>query len=109
MLYRVIGGEPDIAGVPEPLRALVARCLAKESAERSAMREVLITVAKTTSSPRVSAPPRLETIVRGAKCTRQGRLTMRPGDDKLLLTYFPNGSGREMACSGTATVYRKGV
>lgn len=239
VLYRVIGGEPDIAGVPDPLRALVARCLAKEPAERPTMREVLMwllgsadspdretgprshavaarrrsrrtlyaavagaavlalaggsgpvaderrrlrgegdrgrhdrgpatTVARTTSSPQVSTPSRLprtltgvwegvlaqsngtnrpmtvvirpnartlvsypslgcagvltvvrrdadgqfvlrETIVKGAKCTRQGRLTMRPGDGKLLLTYFPNGSGGEMAYSATATLYRKGV
>ncbi|GIH64058.1 serine/threonine-protein kinase [Microbispora siamensis] len=239
VLYRVIGGEPDIAGVPDPLRALVARCLAKEPAERPTMREVLMwllgsadspdretgprshavaarrrsrrtlyaavagaavlalaggaalwltngagsaaketgggttagratTVARTTSSPQVSTPSRLprtltgvwegvlaqsngtnrpmtvvirpnartlvsypslgcaglltvvrrdadgqfvlrETIVKGTKCTRQGRLTMRPGDGKLLLTYFPNGSGDEMAYSATATLYRKGV
>jgi hypothetical protein len=50
-----------------------------------------------------------ETIVKGTKCTRQGRLTMRSGDGKLLLTYFPNGSGGEMAYSATATLYRKGV
>ncbi|WP_433221737.1 serine/threonine-protein kinase [Microtetraspora malaysiensis] len=41
-LYRVINAEPEIDGVPEPLRSLVRRCLAKEPAERPGMQEVLM-------------------------------------------------------------------
>ena len=34
MVYRVVHGEPDLAGVPDEIRPLVARCLAKLPAQR---------------------------------------------------------------------------
>ncbi|MBO3746084.1 serine/threonine protein kinase [Streptosporangiaceae bacterium NEAU-GS5] len=40
--YRIISGEPDVSGVPEPLAGLVRRCLAKDPADRPSAREVLL-------------------------------------------------------------------
>ncbi|MFE0201142.1 protein kinase [[Kitasatospora] papulosa] len=39
--YRIVHGEPDLEPVPEGLRELVARCLAKDPDERPTPREVL--------------------------------------------------------------------
>ncbi|WP_433418927.1 serine/threonine-protein kinase [Microtetraspora malaysiensis] len=54
-LYRVINAEPEIDGVPEPLRSLVRRCLAKEPAERPAMQEVLMRLLGSAESTAASA------------------------------------------------------
>ncbi|WP_152629285.1 serine/threonine-protein kinase, partial [Streptacidiphilus jiangxiensis] len=41
LLYRVIHEEPDLSGVPEPLRETVAACLAKDPAARPTPAQVL--------------------------------------------------------------------
>jgi eukaryotic-like serine/threonine-protein kinase len=41
VLYRVVHSQPDVDGIPEPLRSLVARCLAKDPALRPAAGEVV--------------------------------------------------------------------
>jgi serine/threonine protein kinase len=41
LMYRVVNHEPDIAGVPEELRGLVGRCLAKDPASRPTAQELL--------------------------------------------------------------------
>ena len=41
MLYRVVHQAPDLDGCPEPLRALIARCLAKTPAMRPSAAEVI--------------------------------------------------------------------
>ncbi len=41
MLYRVVHQAPDLDGCPEPLRALIARCLAKTPAERPSPGEII--------------------------------------------------------------------
>ncbi|WP_239501959.1 serine/threonine-protein kinase [Streptomyces qinglanensis] len=40
-LYRITQEEPDLAGVPEELRALVADCLTKSAAQRPGLPEIL--------------------------------------------------------------------
>ncbi|MEU3774637.1 protein kinase [Streptomyces sp. NPDC032472] len=68
--YQVVHGEPDLTGLPAPLAPLVARCLAKDPAERptadaliSAMRALAYPTGEDTQTfvprPRrpVSAPP----------------------------------------------------
>ncbi|GAO08031.1 protein kinase domain-containing protein [Streptomyces lydicamycinicus] len=40
LLYRVRFGEPDLGGVPEPLRPLLVRCLAKDPAHRPSTTEL---------------------------------------------------------------------
>ncbi|MFB4311581.1 serine/threonine-protein kinase [Actinomadura sp. GTD37] len=42
IMNRVLQGEPELGGLPEPLRAAVAACLAKDPARRPAMRDVLM-------------------------------------------------------------------
>ena len=41
LLYRIVHKEPDLDGCPEPLRGLVARCLAKSPAERASTDEII--------------------------------------------------------------------
>ncbi|MEN8655986.1 protein kinase [Streptomyces sp. 21So2-11] len=41
VLYRIVHEEPDISGVPERLRELVTRCLAKDPAARPTVPEVI--------------------------------------------------------------------
>jgi hypothetical protein len=41
LMYRVVNHEPDLAGLPPQVRAVVARCLAKEPAARPATAELL--------------------------------------------------------------------
>ncbi|MEU9111086.1 protein kinase [Streptomyces sp. NPDC048483] len=40
LMYRVRFGEPDLGGVPEPLRPLLVRCLAKDPAHRPSTTEL---------------------------------------------------------------------
>ncbi|MFF5453138.1 protein kinase [Streptomyces sp. NPDC012950] len=57
VLFRVVHTEPDLSAVPESLRPLVERCLAKDPAERPAPREVVAAVAGTDLGER--SDPRL--------------------------------------------------
>ncbi|MGW2491854.1 serine/threonine-protein kinase [Streptomyces sp. NPDC001606] len=41
VLYRIVHSEPDLTVLPEPLRPVLARCLAAEPAERATVAEVL--------------------------------------------------------------------
>ena len=41
MLYRIVHQAPDLDGCPEPLRALIARCLAKPPGERPSPGEII--------------------------------------------------------------------
>ncbi|MEO3791128.1 serine/threonine-protein kinase [Nonomuraea sp. B10E15] len=40
--YRILHGEPALGGLPEPLRGIVARCLAKDPSARPGARTVLL-------------------------------------------------------------------
>ena len=41
VLYRIVHEEPDLSGLPAPLAPLVARCLAKDPADRPSLAEVV--------------------------------------------------------------------
>ncbi|GAA2215045.1 hypothetical protein GCM10009850_105120 [Nonomuraea monospora] len=65
VMYRILHAEPDLEGVPEPLRSLLARCLAKTPHERPAATEALnlllghdqTTVTRPISGSSVPHPP----------------------------------------------------
>ena len=59
VLYRVIHGDPDIAGVPDPLRSLVAAALTKDPDQRPTARQLLdqLTGMSVAPSPRVQDSP----------------------------------------------------
>jgi hypothetical protein len=44
VLYRVVHAPPDVAAIPEPLREIVASCLAKRTADRPGLAEVSSTL-----------------------------------------------------------------
>ncbi|MPY51896.1 protein kinase [Streptomyces sp. K1PN6] len=41
LLYRIVARQPDLTACPEPLRPLIARCLAKEPTERPALSDII--------------------------------------------------------------------
>jgi serine/threonine protein kinase len=42
VIHRILYAEPDLTGLPEPLRGTVARCLAKDPSHRPAARDLLL-------------------------------------------------------------------
>jgi hypothetical protein len=44
LLYKVVNGQPDVDGVPDPLRPLIKRCLDKDPASRPTANQVLTDV-----------------------------------------------------------------
>jgi hypothetical protein len=46
LLYQIVHREPDLDQVPNPLRALIGRCLAKDPADRPTAEQLLVEVAR---------------------------------------------------------------
>ncbi|ASR37211.1 hypothetical protein BAY61_21910 [Prauserella marina] len=66
MVYRLVHDDPDLAGLPAPLAGLVARCLAKEPADRPEVAEILEELtgfAAATVSSTSWLPPAVATMV----------------------------------------------
>ncbi|MDP4508545.1 serine/threonine-protein kinase [Nonomuraea turcica] len=58
VMYRILHAQPDLDGVPEPLRALLAHCLAKAPQERPTAAEVLhLLLGHDQTSTKPVAPP----------------------------------------------------
>lgn len=57
LVYRVVHGEPNLAGVPDELRPLVARCLDRDPAARPTPTDVLTELTATVDwAPRATGP-----------------------------------------------------
>ncbi|WP_300610667.1 serine/threonine-protein kinase [Trebonia sp.] len=55
VLYRVVTGQPDLAGVPAPLRDVISACLAKNHAERPGLTALGAMIAR--AGPAIAATP----------------------------------------------------
>ncbi|WP_395363075.1 serine/threonine-protein kinase [Streptomyces sp. YH02] len=57
LMYRAVHEDPDLASVPEPLRGLVGRCLAKDPAERPTPEEILDVLGEGARGAAATVPP----------------------------------------------------
>ncbi|GAA4190936.1 hypothetical protein GCM10022252_30010 [Streptosporangium oxazolinicum] len=79
--YRILHGEPELGDLAEPLRSIVARCLAKDPARRPSARDVLLELlgeARTGDVTGALRQGRLTATVEGAPVTRR-RLLLAGG------------------------------
>ena len=87
VLYRVMHGDPDISGVPDPLRSLVAAALTKAPDQRPTARQLLdqltsISMAPMATSPRIQESPTQTVLAQTWQQTGPGPSGPRPaGDD----------------------------
>ena len=65
VIYRVVHAEPELAGVPGQLRDLIARCLAKDPAQRPALAELMDSAAQQAPAGSVMSfwPPGLSEFI----------------------------------------------
>jgi hypothetical protein len=54
VLHKIMTADPDVAGVPDPLRATVRRCLAKDPAVRPTARDLLLGLVGSAPDPLVA-------------------------------------------------------
>jgi serine/threonine protein kinase len=87
VLYRVMHGDPDISGVPDPLRSLVAAALTKDPDRRPTARQLLdqltsISMAPMATSPRIQESPTQTVLAQTWQQTGLGPSGPRPaGED----------------------------
>jgi len=87
VLYRVMHGDPDISGVPDPLRSLVAAALTKAPDQRPTARQLLdqltsISMAPMATSPRIQESPTQTVLAQTWQQTGPGPSGPRPaGED----------------------------
>ncbi len=97
VMHRILTAEPDASGLPEPLRGVVERCLAKDPARRPASRDVLLELVG-------SAPDPLRAGVAAAATRPEG---VRQGEATAVLTAVPAtppGAGAGVRRSRTGIV-----
>lgn len=56
VMYRILNHKPDLDGLPEPLRGIVAACLSKDPAERPAAAEVVAALSRRAPSAPAPSP-----------------------------------------------------
>jgi tRNA A-37 threonylcarbamoyl transferase component Bud32 len=70
VLYRVVAGQPDLAGVPDRLRGVITACLAKDPAQRPGLAALGMMIAQAgpaiTASPTSFWPDQVAEVIRGA-------------------------------------------
>jgi Protein kinase domain len=103
VLYRVMHGDPDISGVPDPLRPLVAAALTKDPDQRPTARQLLdqltsISMAPVATSPRAQESPTQTVLAQTWQQTGPGPSGPRPAGDS------PGRFSRRTAAIGTAAL-----
>jgi hypothetical protein len=90
VLYRVMYGDPDISGIPDPLRPLVAAALTKDPDRRPTARQLLdqLTGTPAAASPRVQDSPTQTILSKTWQQTGPQPSGPRPAAEAL----SPNGS-----------------
>src|SRR4029077_20087076 len=86
VLYRVMHGDPDISGVPDPLRSLVGAALTKDPDQRPTARQLLdqltgISMAPMTPSSRVQESPTQTILAKTWQQTGPGPSGPRPSGE----------------------------
>ena len=83
VLYRVMHGDPDISGVPDPLRSLVAAALTKDPDQRPTARKLLdqLTGISVAPSPRVRDSPTQTILAKTWQQTGPGPSGPRPAGE----------------------------
>ena len=83
VLYRVMHGDPDISGVPDPLRSLVAAALTKDPDQRPTARQLLdqLTGISVAPSPRVQDSPTQTILAKTWQQTGPGPSGPRPAGE----------------------------
>jgi serine/threonine protein kinase len=83
VLYRVMHGDPDISGVPDPLRSLVAAALTKDPDQRPTARQLLdqLTGISVAPSPRVQDSPTQTILAKTWQQTGPRPSGPRPADE----------------------------
>jgi tetratricopeptide (TPR) repeat protein len=99
LLYRVVHEEPDVANVPEPIRDLVARCLAKDPARRPTAAQILAEFGDQHTPARTAAPTptkgsRTVTAVPApAAAPAPAAVAPGPGNDRTITVNAPARAG----------------
>jgi len=78
--YRILSAEPDLSAIPEPLRDVVRRCLAKDPAQRPTANEVLLRLLNRSDPSPAEALEQGRAV--GPGCRGRGR-RRRPDDPAL--------------------------
>ncbi|HEY3649100.1 MAG TPA: protein kinase [Streptosporangiaceae bacterium] len=86
VLYRVMHGDPDISGVPDPLRSLVAAALTKDPDQRPTARQLLdqltgLSMVPMAPSPRVQESPTQTILAKTWQQTGPGPSGPRPAGE----------------------------
>ncbi|MFF3841889.1 serine/threonine-protein kinase [Streptomyces sp. NPDC001930] len=91
LMYRAVHEEPDLASVPEPLRGLVGRCLAKDPAGRPTPEEILDVLAEGALDRAVGTVPPPTVVDAPATPRRPVPPGFGPPQDSIPSSYGPTG------------------
>ncbi|WEV24736.1 protein kinase [Streptomyces sp. 71268] len=110
VLYRVVHKEPDLSGVPEELRELIGRCLAKEAADRPTPAEVIAMCRAASPGAELRRPEDwLPTVVAadlGQRSASPAPAGVSPHDETLARARDADASGHQGAADGAAAPAR---
>jgi len=106
--YRILHAEPELSALPDPLREVVRRCLAKEPAQRPTAHEVLLRLLNRGDSSPVEALEHGRAVARGAEAPpplADGPWT-EPAPSRRRVLARAGAVAAALAASGTVLGYR---